>query len=104
MKTNYDYDVAQLLNLITSIVSKKKIHVVNVPVQFPMVSFLIDLIHHLDPLGENHIISFHINSTQMFSKNDIILIPVHLTIMSFQLNPKQQLFFRRKNHRTYIIL
>lgn len=32
----------------------------------------------------------------MFSKNDIILIPVHLTIMSFQLNPKQQLFFRRK--------
>lgn len=55
MKTNYDYDVAQLLNLITSIVSKKKIHVVHVPVQFPMVSFLIDLVHHLDPLGENHI-------------------------------------------------
>lgn len=40
----------------------------------------------------------------MFSKNEIILIPVHCTLMSFQLNPKQQIFFRRKYHRKYIIL
>lgn len=28
----------------------------------------------------------------MFLKHDIILMPVQFTIMSFQLNPKQQIF------------
>lgn len=33
----------------------------------------------------------------MFSKHDIILMPVQFTMMSFQLYPKQQLFFFVEN-------